>query len=242
MDLSSLDKFINDINVIRSCDTPGCRGKLIPTTSFKTIGRGTGAISVYYTCDGCVAKHVQVVNMTGWAACLAVQVAFIATGCTYVTYHKTLQMLGINGVCPQSFQYTLEVMHPIVKQMLDEMCNEAKKKMCDMDQNELGSWSRAVTSADGTWQTRGFHSKNATFSIRNYFSGVCFIINTLVSDVVIPSSKKSCTRALQKVLRVSQPSILSREQRKKACSWRSTFRTMTHHPPMQSLSISPLQR
>ena len=35
-----------------------------------------------------------------------------------------------------------------------------------MDQNELGSWSPAVTSADGTWMTRGHHSKNATFSIR----------------------------------------------------------------------------
>ena len=42
------------------------------------------------------------------------------------------------------------------------------KSMCD---DELGSWKRAVTSADGTWQTRGWHSKNATFSIRNYFTG-----------------------------------------------------------------------
>ena len=40
-----------------------------------------------------------------------------------------------------------------------------------MDQGELGSWSCAVMSADGTWMTRGFHSKNATFSAHNYFSG-----------------------------------------------------------------------
>ena len=40
-----------------------------------------------------------------------------------------------------------------------------------MDQCELGSWSRAVTSADGTWMTRGFHNRNATFSTRNYFNG-----------------------------------------------------------------------
>ena len=37
--------------------------------------------------------------------------------------------------------------------------------------NELGSWSRAVTSADSTWMTRGHHSKNATFNIRNYYNG-----------------------------------------------------------------------
>ena len=40
-----------------------------------------------------------------------------------------------------------------------------------MDQDKLGSWSRAVTSADGTWMTHGFHSKNSTFTIHNYFTG-----------------------------------------------------------------------
>ena len=31
--------------------------------------------------------------------------------------------------------------------------------------------SHAVITADGTWMTRGLHSKNATFSIHNYFNG-----------------------------------------------------------------------
>ena len=52
--------------------------------------------------------------------------------------------------------------------MVDSMCDEAKQEMKSMDQEILGSWNRAVTSADGT---HGFHSKNATFSIRNYFTG-----------------------------------------------------------------------
>ena len=39
-----------------------------------------------------------------------------------------------------------------------------------MNQDELGSCSRAVTSADGAWMTRGHHSKNFTFSIRNYYT------------------------------------------------------------------------
>ena len=43
--------------------------------------------------------------------------------------------------------------------------------MKNMNREELGSWSRAVTCADGTWMTRGFHSENATFSIRNYMTG-----------------------------------------------------------------------
>lgn len=41
-----------------------------------------------------------------------------------------------------------------------------------MDQTQLGSWSRAVTCANGVWMIRGFHSKNATFSVRNYSNGV----------------------------------------------------------------------
>ena len=39
-----------------------------------------------------------------------------------------------------------------------------------MDQSELGSWSCAVTSADGTWMTHNYHSKNATCSVRNYYT------------------------------------------------------------------------
>ena len=40
-----------------------------------------------------------------------------------------------------------------------------------MKENELGSWQNAITVADGTWQTRGWHSKNGTFTIRNYLNG-----------------------------------------------------------------------
>ena len=66
---------------------------------------------------------------------------------------------------------TLVKMCPVVKQMVDEMCKEGKHSMKSMDQTQLGPWSRAVTSADGTWMTRGFHSKNATFSVRDYMTG-----------------------------------------------------------------------
>ena len=42
--------------------------------------------------------------------------------------------------------------------------------MKEKSYDELGSWKRAVTVADGTWQTRGWHSKNAMFTIRNYLN------------------------------------------------------------------------
>ena len=62
-------------------------------------------------------------------------------------------------------------MYPVVKAMLDDLCEVAKREMKEKNDGDLGSWKRAVTTADGTWQTRGWHSENATFTTRNYFNG-----------------------------------------------------------------------
>ena len=102
----------------------------------------------------------------------AVQVAFIAAGCTHMTYCKVLKhALGIDVVAKDTFQSTIEKMYPVFKLMVDRMCDDAEQEMKSMDQDKVGSWSRAVTSADGMWMTRGFHSKNASFNVRNYFTG-----------------------------------------------------------------------
>ena len=85
------------------------------------------------------------------------QVTVIVAGCTHAVYCKTLQnALGMNTVHPNEFYG---------KAMVDDLCEVAKREI------DLGSWKRAVTTADGTWQTRGWHSKNATFTIRNYLNG-----------------------------------------------------------------------
>ena len=55
---------------------------------------------------------------------------------------------------------TIRNMYPIVKLMLDEIFEAAKQVMKDKKEDELGLWTRAVTVIDGTWQTRGQHSKN----------------------------------------------------------------------------------
>ena len=93
-------------------------------------------------------------------------------GCTHATYYKTLKhSLGIDAVQWTTFQSTIQRMFPVVQEMVDRMCEEAKIEMKSLNQDELGSWSRAVTSADGAWMTRGHFSKNFTFSIRNYYTG-----------------------------------------------------------------------
>ena len=97
---------------------------------------------------------------------LQVHVAFILAGCTHATYYKTLQhALGIKAVNERVFMRTIELMYPVVKAMLDEVCEIAKQEMKEKREDELGSWKHAVTTADGTWQIRGWHSKNATFTI-----------------------------------------------------------------------------
>ena len=176
MDLKQLNKFIKQVNQIRCCATPGCKGALCPI-HVKSLGLG-GALSITYACNGCASQWALFETSSKYElGCateisIAAQVAFIIAGCTHVTYYKVLKhALGIEAVSWPMFDSTIKRMHPIVKEMVDKMCSDAKNDMQRMDQNELGSWSRAVTSADGTWMTRGFHSKNATFSIRNYYNG-----------------------------------------------------------------------
>ena len=81
---------------------------------------------------------------------------------------KTLKnALGIEAVSGPVYLKTIYAMYPKVK----SVCEAAKQEMKGKNEDELGSWKRAVTVADGTWQTRGWHSKNATFTIRNYLNG-----------------------------------------------------------------------
>ena len=172
MDLSQLDRFMTTVNRVRGCNTPDCKGGLMPVQVLNT-GLG-GALCITYVCDGCQFQRAEfkassVCKLINASEC--VQTAFIIAGCTHATYYKVLQhALGIEAVSMDVFMHTIRLMFPVVKAMLDEVCEFAKQDMKDMG-NNLGSWTRAVTSADGVWHTRRWHTKNATFSIRNYFNG-----------------------------------------------------------------------
>ena len=111
-------------------------------------------------------------KQTGTIISMCVQVAFIIASSTHAVYYKTLKLaLGIQAVSAPVFMGTIESMYPIVKSMLDKVCEAAKHEMKEKKEGELGSWKCAVTTADGTWHTRGWHSENATFTIRNYLNG-----------------------------------------------------------------------
>ena len=46
---------------------------------------------------------------------------------------------------------------------IHDLCEVAKREMKEKNDGDLGSWKRAVTTADGTWQTRGWHSNSKSF-------------------------------------------------------------------------------
>ena len=94
---------------------------------------------------------------------------------------------------------TFKGIYPVVKEMVDKMCEDAKDNMRRMDQNELGSWSHAVTSADGTWMTR-HHSKNATFSIPSYYNGALLYSKHLSQKGRDDVIKEEIYRGVQKAM------------------------------------------
>ena len=174
--LKQLNVFVETINSVRCCVTPGCNGILVPV-SLQSKGLG-GTVNISYVCNGCGISKVcfegsvknESLNTTEVGA--SIQVAFIISGCLYATYCKVLKLsLGLDTVDFRAFYSTIERMYPVVKQMVDEMCEKAKEEMKTMDEHTLGSWKQAVTSADAAWMTRGYHSKNGTFSVRNYYNG-----------------------------------------------------------------------
>ena len=175
-DTSHIQKFVDQVNYTSRCSSPGCSGQL---RIFRKKAQGLGgAIEVTYQCSGCEARSLTfstvVVGEISEQPLLSIslQVAFICAGCTHANYTKVLEKaLGMCTVNEKEFYHTLELMYPYTKEILDGMCEEAKAEMRAMDPKQLGSWERAVTSGDAAWLTRGVHSQNCTFHVRNYMNG-----------------------------------------------------------------------
>ena len=169
IDVNAIDKFVDTINAARKCATPSCRGILV-CSSLRMKGMG-GSVEIIYVCNGC-GSHDTIFtgcdvhkSMRTTTIGSSIMLAFIISGCLFSTYYKTMKLaLGINCYKYTAYKTMLKRLHPVVKGMVDEMCNDAKDDMKKLDQTKLGSWKQAVTSADGVWQTRRFHSKNGTFN------------------------------------------------------------------------------
>lgn len=79
--------------------------------------------------------------------------------------------LGIDVLAKVIFYKIIQMAYPHIKTVLDGMCEKAKEKMQEKQSTDLGSWKRAVTTSDGCWLIRGFHSQCSTFVILDFLTG-----------------------------------------------------------------------
>ena len=169
-----LVKFVDEVNDA-ACLVADCSGKL-QLHSVEQSGMG-GAACFTFRCSSCGGRKVNFDSSSqrengSPALSAALQVAFICAGASYAQYKRVLRhFFGMQCVSSNTFYRTIEKMHGHVKSILDDICLEARQQMKDMDQGELGSWSRAVTCADAVWLTRGHYSRNGTFTVRNNMTG-----------------------------------------------------------------------
>ena len=127
---------LSQIGDFRGCKTQGCDGNLVPVAVKST--RLGGGLSVFFGCDGCKVKSVIFESFTKYEhgparnndISVSVQVAFIIA---HAVYCKTLQnALGMNTV------ETIGKMYPVVKAMVDDLCEVAKREMKDKNDGDLG--------------------------------------------------------------------------------------------------------
>ena len=78
----------------------------------------------------------------------ALKVAFICSGANYAQYETVLGSMGMHQVRDYKFYETIELLESHTTKLLDK-CELAKEKMNDIPSDQIGSWDRAVTVADG---------------------------------------------------------------------------------------------
>ncbi|XP_035688740.1 uncharacterized protein LOC118424302 [Branchiostoma floridae] len=179
----SLGYLIDQVNDQRRCQTEGCTGVLMPC-DVDRAGRG-GLMRAEFRCTGICRNaavafdaspftQLQRKNVLGRVVALS----FILNGHTYEKYSQVLGLgLGIPVFCDKTYYQILKDAYPKIHAILDKQMTDAREEMKEMDQSEIGSWSRAVTSGDGVYHTRGHHSKNMTVLLVNYQK------NSLISAV-----------------------------------------------------------
>ena len=139
---------------------------------------------------------------------IAAQLASIANGDTYASYKKTLEFLGLNRVPQCQFDDLLAMLYPAIEYLLDDVTKLSRDEIKSLDSSILGSWKQTVLTAGGAWMTHGFHLKNFTFSVRNYFTGALLYYkhicqrgrDTVIKDGLYPGTSKSMEGHAARVL------------------------------------------
>ena len=84
---------------------------------------------------------------------LALSLAFVISGHGYAGYRKALgKGVGLGITSEKPFLEVIHLALPYIKAILDEMCDDAKHQMKQVSTDQIGSWSRAVTTCDSCWK------------------------------------------------------------------------------------------
>ena len=168
-----LESLVSEINRTSCCRAPGCDGELrLKNVELVRMG-GDGKAHFYCsgkcgTRDICLPFSEYHEESKQTVVSFALQVAFICSGGNYAQYETVLGSMGMHPVSDHNFYETIKLMEGPTTELLDKQCEIAKEEMKKAPSGEIGSWDRAVTVADGAWMTRGHHSQNFTFHVRDY--------------------------------------------------------------------------
>ena len=168
-----IEKLMSSINETSACKAEGCNGKIVLRRVDIVAMGGDG--QVHFSCSGgcnsrdlCLPSSSFYRDSNQTVFSVSLQIAFLCSGGNYAQYQTVLGTLGMQPVSEDTCYNTIKLLYNPVKTLLDEQCELGKKEMKAAPQDEIGSWKKAVTVADGAWMTRGFHSQNFTFHVRNY--------------------------------------------------------------------------
>ena len=91
-------------------------------------------------------------------------------GQLYRDYTKVALLEGWVPYRHHHFNDIVVMLLPYTTQLLNTQVKLCRDRMRAMDQSVRGSWSRAITAADGAWQIRGYLSPNGSVAILDYLT------------------------------------------------------------------------
>ena len=168
-----------------------------------------GSLNVWFMCSGCEKRSLMfqgsalVEGSKRTVVGLTLALSFFLSVHGFANFNRTLrQYLGILCISKNRYYDVIKLAYPHLKDILDEMCEEGKKNMQELSQDELGSWTRAVVTSDGVWHTRGHFSKNGSFIVKNIYLVDYSGTGTSACRGRMMLSRRSCMRAQQSRWRV----------------------------------------
>ena len=80
------------------------------------------------------------------------------------------------------FLEVVDLALPYIKEILEELCKDAKLQMKSISSDQLGSWDRAVTTYDGCWQIRGHFQSELYLYYKKLYNGWSFVLWASVNE------------------------------------------------------------